>query len=62
MEWLWIIAGIIWLGFMLCKESSVKEAPKGTDFIKANNDFYSGRHSIKEVQKKIQNGDYVNKK
>ena len=62
MEILWIIIGIVWLVVMLCKDSSVKEAPKDTDFIKANNDYYSGKYSIKEVQKKIQNGDYVNKK
>lgn len=61
MEWLWIIAGIIWIAYMLCKESSIKQVPKDSDFIKANQDYYSGKYSAKEVDKRLKNGYYVKK-
>ena len=57
-----ILAGIIWIMWVLCKESSTKQVPMDSDFIQANNDYYSGKYSIKEINKKLQNGDYVKKK
>ena len=59
---LWILAGIIWLIWALCKDASIKQVPKDTDFIQANNDYYSGRCSAKEMKKRMENGYYVNKK
>ena len=49
------------VALMLCKESSVKQVPKDSDFIKANQDYYSGKYSAKEVDKRLQNGYYVKK-
>ena len=56
---LWILAGIFWIIWQLAKESNVKQVPKNSDFIQANNDYYSGKYSAKEVDKRLQNGYYV---
>ena len=61
MEWLWIIAGIIWLICQLVKDSNTKQVPKGSDFIQAQTDYYSGKYSIKDVDKRLKNGYYVKK-
>lgn len=61
MEWLWIIAGIIWLIYQLAKDSNTKQVPKDSDFIQAQTDYYSGKYSIEEVDKRLKNGCYVKK-
>lgn len=61
MEWLWILAGIVWLIYQLAKESNTKQVPKDSDFIQAQTDYYSGKYSIKEVDKRLKNGYYVKK-
>ena len=35
--------------------------PKGSDFIQAQTDYYSGKYSIKEIDKRLKNGCYVKK-
>ncbi len=61
MEWLWILAGIVWLIYQLVKESNTKQVPPDSDFIQANNDYYSGKYSAKEVDKRLKDGHYVKK-
>ena len=61
MEWLWIIAGIIWAVYQLAKDSNTKQVPPNSDFIQANNDYYSGKCSAKEIDKRLKNGYYVKK-
>lgn len=61
MEWLWILAGVIWVAYQLVKESNTKQVPKDSDFIQAQTDYYSGKYSIKDVDKRLKNGCYVKK-
>ena len=61
MEWLWILAGVIWLVYNLVKESNTKQVPPNSDFTQANNDYYSGKYSAKEIDKRLKNGCYVKK-
>ncbi len=61
MEWLWIIAGVILVIYNLVKESNTKQVPKDSDFVQANQDYYSGKYSAKEVDKRLKNGYYVKK-
>ena len=56
-----IIAGIVWVVYMLAKDASIKQVPKDSDFIQANQDYYSGKYSAKEVDKRLKNGCYVKK-
>lgn len=61
MEWLWIIIGIIWVVYQLVKDSNTKQVPPNSDFTQANNDYYSGKYSAKEIDKRLKNGYYVKK-
>ncbi len=58
---LWILAGVIWLIYNLVKDSTTKQVPMGSDFQQANQDYYSGKYSAKEVDKRLKNGYYVKK-
>lgn len=61
MEWIWIIAGVIWIAYQLIKDSNTKQVPPNSDFIQAQTDYYSGKYSIKEIDKRLKNGCYVKK-
>lgn len=61
MEWLWILVGVIWVAYQLVKESNTKQVPKDSDFIQAQTDYYSGKYSIKDVDKRLKSGYYVKK-
>ena len=61
MSAIWIFAGIIWLVYNLVKDSNTKQVPNGSDFVQANQDYYSGKYSAKEVDKRLKNGYYVKK-
>lgn len=56
-----IIAGIVWVVYMLAKDASLKPAPKGTDVAKVNSDRCSGKYTDKEINQRIYSGYYVNK-
>lgn len=56
-----IITGIVWVVYQLCKDASLKQVPKDSDFMQANQDYYSGKYSAKEVDKRLKNGYYVKK-
>ena len=55
---LWIFAGAIWLIYNLIKDSSTKQVPPGQDFSQAQRDYYSGKCSKKEMEKRLYNGYY----
>ena len=56
-----IIAGIVWVVYMLAKDASIKPVPKGTDPVKVNFDRCSGKYTDKEMNQRIYSGYYVNK-
>ena len=60
-ELILFIAGIVWVIYQFCKESTIKPAPKGTDVRQVNIDRCSGKYTDKEINKRIQNGYYVKK-
>lgn len=61
MEWLLILAGVVWLIYQFAKDSNTKQVPPNSDFIQAQTDYYSGKYSIEEVDKRLKNGCYVKK-
>lgn len=56
-----IIAGIVWVVYMLAKDASIKPVPKGTYPVKVNSDRCSGKYTDKEMNQRIYSGYYVNK-
>ena len=60
-ELILFIAGIVWVIYQFCKESTIKPAPKGTDVRQVNIDLYSGKYTDKEINRRIQSGYYVKK-
>ena len=56
-----IIAGIVWVVYMLAKDASIKPVPNGTDPVKVNSDRCSGKYTDKEMNQRIYSGYYVNK-
>ena len=56
-----ILAGIVWIIYQVCKDSSIKQVPKGTDPIQVNSDRCSGKYTDKEMNQRIYSGYYVNK-
>lgn len=56
-----ILAGIIVIIYNLAKDASIKQIPLNSDIQRANQDYYSGKCSAKEMNKRLQNGYYVRK-
>lgn len=56
-----VIVGIIWFVVELLKEAAIKPAAPGTDYRRANMDYYSGKISAKELDRRVSNGYYVKK-
>ena len=56
-----IIAGLVWIICQVCKDSSIKQVPKGTDPVKVNSDRCSGKYTDKEINQRIYSGYYVKK-
>ena len=58
---LFIMAGIVWIIYQVCKDSSIKQVPKGTDPVQVNSDRCSGKYTDKEMNQRIYSGYYVKK-
>ena len=56
-----ILAGIVWIIYQVCKDSSIKQVPKGTDPVQVNSDRCSGKYTDKEMNQRIYSGYYVKK-
>ena len=56
-----VIVAVVWVVSNLCKDASLKPAPKGTDVVKVNSDRCSGKYTDKEINQRIYSEYYVNK-
>ena len=56
-----VIAAVIWVISQVCKDASLKPAPKGTDVTQVNSDRCSGKYTDKEINQRIYSGYYVKK-
>ena len=54
-----VIATVVWVASQLCKDSSLKQVPTGTDPVKVNSDRCSGKYTDKEINQRIYSGYYV---
>lgn len=50
---------VVWVASQLCKDSSLKQVPKGTDPVKVNSDRCSGKYTDKEINQRIYSRYYV---
>ena len=56
-----VIATIVWVISQVCKDASLKPAPKGTDVKQVVIDRCSGKYTDKEINQRIYSGYYVKK-
>lgn len=57
-----VIIAIIYVGYKLIKDAFIKPMAPGSDIKRANIDLYTGKCSVKEMNKRLSNGYYVPKK
>lgn len=57
-----ILAGIIWLVLQIIKDASIKPTAPGTDIRRAYIDSVTGKVNKRDLNRRLSNGYYVNKK
>ncbi|MDP4118158.1 MAG: hypothetical protein Q8873_03085 [Bacillota bacterium] len=56
-----IIIGIVWVIWQIIKEAGITQVPKDTDFRQVFIDSHSGKYSNKQMNKRVDGGEYVKK-